>query len=331
MNDECTDLGPVLTSPIMTLAPGELSTWTPSSEYMSYFPTGQAVSDGAEGEAISVYGETKPLLIKDLACPTWGVGMSTSADGTLVATVGSPFLPLIIPPAQPFTLDPTWSALCTGLMTDVLQSGNFMIFDPPTVLAPASNMVPPPKSTPAVAQASPTTAPESQPTASAVPVKPASPLTNHEAPPAETGDPVVGSRVSSTGPGLEEPSLLVSDPDGPTPSASDSVDLHANPTPILPATPASSAIKAGNPPIDPAASPLASPDPSPGGPSDPVSVPNAPEQAATHMGESSEPHTQDLGAIIYNAIGDLDPKAADNGARAQAKQTLSRFLLPIVS
>ena len=326
MNDECTNISPVLTSPIITLAPGELSTWTPLSEEMSYFPTGQAFSDVAEGPAISILGEIKPLLIKDLACPTWGVGMSTSADGTLVATVGSPFLPMIIPPAQAFTLDPTWSALCTGLMTDVLQSGNFMIFDPPTMLTPASNMVAPPKSTPAVAQASPTTAPEPQPTASAVPVKPASPPTIHEAPPAETGDPVEGSKISSTGPAPEEPSPLVSHPDGLTSSASDSVDPHANTTPLLPAAPASSAIKAGNPPISPAASPLASPDPSPGGPSDPVSVSNAPEQAATRVGESSEPHTQDLGAIIYNATESSGPQGSEQ--RSEDTSEINILTLP---
>ena len=299
MNDQCTTLGPVLTSPIITLAPGELSTWAPSSIDMSSFPNGQALSD-FDSMAVSMYGEIKQPSIKDLACPTWGLGMSTPADGTPFATVGPPFLPLIIPPTQAFTLDPTWSASCPGMLVDPLQDGNFIIFDPPTVLTAASNMVAPPRSTPAVAQASPTTAPESQPT---VPVKPASPPTNHEAPPAETGDLVGGSRASSTSPAPVEPSPLVSDPDGPTPSASDSVDPGANTTPNLSAAPISTAIQAGDPPINPVPSPLASPDPSPGGPPDPVSVPNAPAQAATHVGESSEPQTQDLAAIIYNAFG----------------------------
>ena len=235
--------------------------------------------------------------------------MSTSA-GTVFPTVGPPFLPLIIPPAQAFTLDPTWSALYTALMNDVFESGTFWIFDPPTVLTPASNMMAPPRSTPAVAQASPTTAPESQPTASAVPVQPASPPADHEAPPAETGDPVVGSRASSNSPASVKPSPIVSDADGPTPSASDSVDPRAKTTPILPAALTSSAIQAGDPPIDQAASPLAGPDPSPVGLSDPASVPNAPEQAATNEGESSEPHTQNLGAIIYNAFGGSGPQGS---------------------
>ena len=187
----------------------------------SHFPTGQAISDFNE-MSVGLLGVMNPLVIKDLACPTWGVGMSTSADGTLVPTVGSPFLPLIIPPTEAFTLDPTWSAICTRIMNDPLQSGTFMIFDPPTVLTPASNMVAPPRYTPAVAQASPTTAPESQPTASAILGKPASPPTNHGGPPVETEDPVVGSKASSTGPATAEPSPLISDPSpgGPSDPAS---------------------------------------------------------------------------------------------------------------
>ncbi|KAK0515420.1 hypothetical protein JMJ35_001454 [Cladonia borealis] len=307
VHDECTTVGPVLTSPIITLAPGELSTWAPFSEDMSWFSSGHALAE-IDDEMVREFGAAKPLLIKDLACPTWGLGMSTSADGTSFAAVGPPFLPVIIPPTQAFTLDPAWSALCHGMMIDPLQHGNFIIFDPPTVLTPASNMVRP---TPAVAQASPITAPESQPTASAVPVKPASPPTNREAPPAETGDLVVGSRASSTSPAPVEPSPLVSDPDGPTPSASDSVDPRANTPPNMPAAPISTAIQAGDPPINPGPSPLASPDPSSG---------------SNTCGRSSEPQTQDLGAFIYNAIGGSGPQGS--GQRSEDTSEAGIITLP---
>lgn len=325
MNDECANVGPVLTSPIITLAPGELSTWAPSSIYMQTFTTGEALSEFNQGVEVDYYGDIEPLSIKDLACPTWGLGFSTLANGTLVATVGPPYLPLIIPPAQAFTLDPTWSAMCTGLMTDVFEPGNFMIFDPPTVLVPASNMVAPPKSTPAMAHASPTTAPESQLTASAVPVKPASPPTNHEAPPAETGDPVAASEASSTAPAPEEPSPLISHPNGPTPPASDSVDPHANvtPTPIAVLT---SAMKTGNPPADPAASQPASADPPSGDSSDPIQVSNASEQAASQVGENSKPHTQGLGAIIYSALGGSGPQ--DSQQRTEVTSETNMITLP---
>ena len=263
----------------------------------------------------------KPLLVKDLACPTWGLGFSTSSDGTLVATVGSPYLPLIVPPAQAFTLDPTWSAFCTGLMTDVFEPGSFMIFDPPTVLTPGSNMVAPPKSTPAMAQVSPTTAPASQLAASADPVKPASPPTNHEAPPAETGDPVAGSKASLTGPASEEPASLVSHTDDATPSASDGLDPHANMTPTPP-TALTSPLKAGNPSVDP----IASPDPPPGDPSDSIQVPNASELAATQVGDDSKTRTQGLGAIIYSALGGSGPQSSRQ--RSEVASETNTIMLP---
>ncbi len=322
MNDECTTVGPILTSPIITLAPGELSTWAPLSEFLSLYPSGENLQDFINAGEDETEGDIEPLSIKDLACPTWGLGISTSADGTLLTTIGSPFLPLIIPPAQALTLDPTWSAMCSNLLTDPEQFDNFMIFDPPSVLTPASNLV---KSTPALAQAGPTTAPESQPTASAVPVRPATPPTSPEAPPAETGDPVAGTKASWTGSVPGEPSPLVSPPDGPTPSASDSVDPHANTTPTSPAAPAS-AIKAGNPPANPAVSPLASTDPPPGSPSDPIPVPNASEQAATNMGEDSKPHTQGLGAIIYHALGGSGPQGS--GQRSEDTSETNIITLP---
>ena len=263
----------------------------------------------------------RPLLVKDLACPAWGLGFSTSSDGTLVATVGSPYLPLIIPPAQAFTLDPTWSAFPTGLMTDVFEPGSFMIFDPPTVLTPASNMVATPKSTPAMAQASPTTAPASQLTASADPVKPASPPTNHEAPPAETRGPVASNKASLTGPGSEEPSSLVAHTDDATPSASDGLDPHANMTPTPP-TALTSPLKAGNPPADP----ITSPDPPPSDPSDPIQVPNVSEQAATQVGDDSKTRAQGLGAIIYSALGGSGPQSS--GQRSEVASETNTMMLP---
>ena len=200
-----------------------------------------------------------------------------------------------------------------------------MIFDPPTVLTPASNMVAAPESTPAMTHASTTTAPESQSTASAVPVKPASPPTNHEAPPAETGDPAAGSKASSTGPRSEKPSSFVSHTDDPTQSASDSIDAHVKLTPT-PATALTSAMKAGNSPANPAASPLASPDPPPGDPSDRTLVPNASKQAATQVGEDPKKPTQGLGAIIYNALGGSGPQ--DTGQRSEATSETYKITLP---
>ena len=93
-----------------------------------------------------------------------------------------------------------------------------------------------------------------------------------------------------------------------------------------PATALISAVEAGNSPANPAASPLASPDPPPGDPSDRTPVPNASEQAATQVGEDSKPHTQGLGAIIYNALGGSGPQ--DTGQRSEATSETNKITLP---
>ena len=54
----------------------------------------------------------------DLACPTWGLGRSTSADGSVITTIGPPWLPLIAPPMELFSLDPTWASLCNNPASD---------------------------------------------------------------------------------------------------------------------------------------------------------------------------------------------------------------------
>lgn len=94
--DQCTTFGPRLINPIITLAPSALSTWQPPHNQFytnyDYFMIGEVWVDpghlsdfGAEdGDGIS------PLNVKDLACPTWGLGKSTSADGSVILTIGPP-------------------------------------------------------------------------------------------------------------------------------------------------------------------------------------------------------------------------------------------------
>ena len=46
------------------------------------------LNDGADGYTIT----GTALDVKDLACPTWGVGRRTAADGAVITTVGPPYL-----------------------------------------------------------------------------------------------------------------------------------------------------------------------------------------------------------------------------------------------
>lgn len=138
IKDECGSFGPILTNPIVTLPPNVLSTYVPPDYYVGSTYTDPNVHDGPEG----FVGRAEPLNIADLQCPTFGLGVETSADGNLYTTVGPPWLPIIIPPPEIFTLDPTWESICTNLASYYVFE-SFAIFDPPFALAPKSYLVAP--------------------------------------------------------------------------------------------------------------------------------------------------------------------------------------------
>lgn len=138
IKDECGSFGPILTNPIVTLPPNVLSTYVPPEYHVGSTYTDPNVHDGPEG----FVGRAEPLKVADLECPTFGLGVKTSADGKLYTTVGPPWLPIIIPPPEIFTLDPTWESICTDLASYYVFE-SFAIFDPPFALAPKSYLVAP--------------------------------------------------------------------------------------------------------------------------------------------------------------------------------------------
>ena len=138
IKDECGSFGPTLTNPIITLAPNVLSTYIPPDYSVGSTYTDPNVHDGPDG----FVGRAEPLKIADLQCPTFGLGVGTSADGSVYTTVGPPWLPIIIPPPEVFTLDPVWESICTDLASYYVFY-SFAIFDPPFALTPASSLVPP--------------------------------------------------------------------------------------------------------------------------------------------------------------------------------------------
>lgn len=109
--------------------------------------------------------------MKDLACPTWGLGRS---NGNVVTTIELPWLPLTGPPTEAFYLDPTWASLCTRINNDVYILTTFAIFDPPSAFTPASVLVP----APLVAVVAPTVTPApNRADSTIVPDKQGAPLT----------------------------------------------------------------------------------------------------------------------------------------------------------
>ena len=333
VHDRCTTVGPNITNPIITLAPGELSTWKPpaSNDWAQYdnFTVGEVWNDPI---AIPTYDDTEgiaPLEVKDLACPTWGLGKSTSA-GTVVTTIGSPWLPLIIPPTQIFSLDPIWEAMCTGLFNDNFGLTTFGLFDPPIALTPASLLAPTPPA-PIPTPADPTTVPE-RATPYSKTAKPASLPNDPVAPPARTGDP--GKESPSQSPVIASADPASSSQNSAA-SSKDKGDPPADPPldpPLDPKVPPVSAV-AGDAPADAPAnskvplasaivgnSPAESTVPSSAEP-DPLPDPKVP---IVPPGEDPQAQTQGLGAIIYNAFG-------RSGPEVKATSTISSPLQSILT
>lgn len=265
-------------------------------------PTDQALDLGRFQQ------EIEPLNIQDLVCPTWGLGLSTSANGSIITTIGPPWLPLIVPPMEMFTLDPTWASDCLGFWSDTISLSTFALFDPPVALTPAALLLPTPiaRPTPAPAPtpADPTTALEqAKPTMEAA--KPAS-LPNDPAAPAKTGDPGKNTPASS-------PDIAAPDPAG-----------SAN----LPENSVAPAKNEGDPPSDSSTDPPSDPK-APSVNEDPPS-PNAPNSTPGASQSPTDPkvpivpipqpvgdpqkQAQGIGAIIYNAFGKTEPEPDGSSA-----------------
>lgn len=91
--DRCTTVGPKLIDPIITLSPGELSTWKPIGneyEYFGNFSVGDIWEDPSGTPGYDIAAGIAPLDIRDLNHPTWGLGLSTSANGKVITTIGPP-------------------------------------------------------------------------------------------------------------------------------------------------------------------------------------------------------------------------------------------------
>lgn len=139
VSDVCGQVGPALVNPIVALPPGVLSTYSPPLP----FTIGEEYKD-PNGQFLGwpFIGEQKPLDIRDLACPTFGLGRATGADGSVTTTYGPPYLPIIIPPLQILTLDPSWQKTCGSIVHNAPGLKSYGIIDPPRILTPADALGP---------------------------------------------------------------------------------------------------------------------------------------------------------------------------------------------
>lgn len=293
VHDLCTSVGPELINPIITLAPGELSTWNPiGMGYGDSYTVGEIWEDPSaipNPDDPDAFEDGIALLeIQDLPCPKFGLGRSTSADGTVITTVGPPWLPLVVPPMKIFSLDPIWAALCTGVLGDSWGQTAFALFDPPIALTPASLLVPTTKThptpTPVPIPAGPTTAPE-RATPSAEAAKPASSPNDPISPPVKTGDPAV----------IPPPNSVASPQNKGDPSSDPLSDPPTDPK-VYPIS-----TNARDPPAGSPAPSSSTRDPPSDNPDIPPTDPKGP-------GEDAQPQSHGLGAIIYNAFGNSGPE-----------------------
>ena len=280
----------------MSFPPGVLETWKPgpASDYDEYetFAVGDVWQDPIQDPNAPIF--SAPLAIRDLACPTWGLGRNTNANGTVITTIGPPWLPLIIPPVQAFTLDPTWASICSGILTDQFELTTFALFDPPIALTPGLGLVPQPAasviaptSLPAPNVADPTTVQEKSVAPSISVAKPASSPADPAGPPARTAEPVENSASS----------LLASSGDPARPAS-----LHEEP--LASPTDNKNDASVGSRTPQPGASVVSA-----GGINDPPASLRATssEVAPEDPKAPGLPPLQSLGAIIYNAFGKSGP------------------------
>ena len=305
VKDQYTTVGPKLTDLIITLAPDTVSTWKlyiPDNQWLnSYtnFTVGAIWEDPAGMIGYDYIAGIAPLDIKDLACPTWGLGRSTAANGTVITTIGPPWPPLIMPPLEIFTINPIWAARCTGVFSDQFGLTTLALFDPPTALTPMTGLLPTPHPTltPPSTPAGSTTVPESA-TPSTEAAKPVS-FANDPAAPAKTGYPAQDGPTQLQAKASANPTSLL---DNSATSPNDKGDPPSDPkVPSVHTVP-------GDPPADSNAPSFRAPDPPLDGSQQSITDPNESIVPGSPQGESLPTQTQGLGAIIYNAFGKPGPE-----------------------
>ena len=204
-----------------------------------------------------------------------------------------------------FTLDPTWSSLCTGIYIPFGDVSTFALFDPPIALTPAPLLLPTPpaRPTPAPAPADPTLVPNpTEPSTEAA--KPAS-LPNDPAAPAKTGNPGKNIRTQSHDTASADPAGSANLPkNSMVPSQIEGDPLSyppSDPPPDLPLDPKVPSV--GRDPPSSKTQILTS-----GYTQQPPADPKVPIVPVPQPVRNPQTQAQGLGAIIYNAFGKIGPE-----------------------
>ena len=141
VHDGCGAIGPSSVDPVYSFDPGELSTFV--------LPTTTA--------SLGYLTSMAQLQVADLECPSMGlakvdIGTTTEWGIDYSYELGPPWLPIIAPPSKIIDSNPEWKSRCPGVASKGYARYVGM-YDPPSVLVPAENLVDPkllqPEPTPA--------------------------------------------------------------------------------------------------------------------------------------------------------------------------------------
>ena len=150
VHDQCGPLGQNKTGVFIAVPPGQLSTSRVDLSPLVRRVGSEWLDPSVYGQGFFAEGNIQPFVAADMNCPTFGLGVSTDDQGLVRTTIGSPWLPLIVPPSQALSLDTAWLKYCTGILSYSQNLASFGIFDPPHALVPdpAGGLVRPSESQP---------------------------------------------------------------------------------------------------------------------------------------------------------------------------------------
>ena len=139
VDDDCGKIGATLTSPLLSFAPGEISTLI-----LPDIPPSRI----SESVPVTYLTEQAPLNVADLECPSVGARQVSKSfiddeHPKFAYVIGEPWLPLIAPPEKALALEEDWLGTCNGVKTSGGDIEHMGMFDPPKIMIPKESMVPP--------------------------------------------------------------------------------------------------------------------------------------------------------------------------------------------
>ena len=140
VTDQCRQRGNINYSPTIAIPPDDLSTLSFNKNLVAY--DGFAPQTGLyDPGACHTYGLSNGSTTSYLVPDPHSIGISTWST-SVSYTMGPPYNPILVPPAQLTALDPAWAS-CTSWWSygENAYALSYGLYDPPRVLTPTNAMV----------------------------------------------------------------------------------------------------------------------------------------------------------------------------------------------